>query len=439
MSTLLNTIEAAGVRRASRHPTKVRFEGQGWINSIAYFPDGRHIASASNDKTIIIWDVESGRQDGQPLQHDFGVGHMAISPDGRRIASGMREGGAVVWDVLTRRVVHKIQGHGAWMLAYSPDGRWIASAPIASNEREIRLWDADTGRPGGEPLKCDGGVFCVAFSSDGSQIAAGFEDGSFQVIDIATGDSAVGPIKGHTDFVRSIAYSPGGRLLLTASWDKSIRVWDSKTGVQVGKPMLGHKDAVNWISITADGRRVASGGNDTTVRVWDLATRLQVGDPFDADGRVSSVAFSPDSRYIISGGNYLCLFDTESFAIQGPVSLPIASAQNAPVGRTPISCPDKPQKVREHAHSVTSSILGLPAVHRGIHQAIARFCNALSKPQISVSLAEAPNDWLRANTSQIVQVPSINEKQRAEVHLIYPRLFVYTLEYLECYAPRRRV
>ncbi|KAH7917042.1 WD40 repeat-like protein [Leucogyrophana mollusca] len=280
MSTSTSSIESSAARRVSRPPTKV-FKGHtDVVRSVAYFPDGQHITSGSDDKTVIIWDVESGRQDGQPLRHDSDVEWIAISPDGRRIAIGVK-GGLVV-----------------------------------------RLWDADTGRPSREPLECDGVVLCVAFSPDGLRIAAGVED-SFQVFDVSTGESVVGPIKGHTGVVSSVVYSLDGRLLVTVSQDKRIWVWDSKTGVQVRKPMPGHENDVWCISITADGRRIASaGGFDKTVQVWDLETRLQIGDSFHADNFVFSVAFSPDDRYIVSDyGNDVALWDTESFAIQGPVSI----------------------------------------------------------------------------------------------------------------------
>ncbi|KAH7923285.1 WD40 repeat-like protein [Leucogyrophana mollusca] len=330
MSTSSNPIESSGMRRASCRPTKVLSGHTRSVKSVAYFPDGRRIASASDDKTVIIWDVESGRQDGQPLHHDSIVRWLAISPDGRRIASGMQEGGAVIWDVLKREVVHELRGGGVRRLAYSPDGIWIVSAPVGK-EREIQLWDADTGRPGGEPLKCGSRVSCVAFSPDGTRTAVGLEDGSFQVIDISTGGSVVGPVKGHMKSVWSVVYSPDGCLLVTASWDKTIRVWDSKTGVEVGKPM-GYDANIIGISIAADGRRIASGGRDNTVRVWDLETRLQIGDPLDVVGPVFSVEFSPDGRHIVSSGNHVYLFDTPSFTTQGSSSPPTASNRNPTVG-----------------------------------------------------------------------------------------------------------
>ncbi|KAH7916989.1 WD40 repeat-like protein [Leucogyrophana mollusca] len=389
MSTSSYSFESPGVLGASYRLTKV-FKGHTRsVSCVAYFPDGRRLASASGDKTVIIWDVESGRQDGQPLQHDSSVWWIAISLNGRRIASGTEEDGVVVWDVLTREMVHEIKGD-VYELAYSPDGRWIATAPMDAVE-EVQLWDADTGRPGREPLICAGEVFRGAFSPDGSQIAVGFENGHFQVIDIATGESVLGPIKGHAECVSSIVYSPDGRLLITGSWDESIRVWNSETGVAVGKPMRGHEQyGVGCISISADGRKIASRDCDGTVRVWDLETQLQVGVPFDA--RDQCAAISPNGRYVV-GGNLgsVYLWDTESLAIQGPSSPPTASAQNAP----------------------------LSAVQE-FHQAISRFCNTLSKPRISVSLVEAPKDWLRANNLQILQVPSIQGKQRAEVELIFP-------------------
>ncbi|KAH7926343.1 WD40 repeat-like protein [Leucogyrophana mollusca] len=340
MSMSTSSIESSTTRPVSCRPMKV-FKGErtAFINSCAYFPDGRHIATGGYDKTVIIWDIESGMQDGMPLYHSASVEWIAISPNGRRIASGLGESGMVIWDALTREVVHKIEEANVELLAYSPDGRWIAT--VTMDESVIRLWDADTGRPGSEPLDCSDmmSVTCVAISPDGSRVAVGSPGSSFKVIDISTGESVLGPIFGHPYWVTSISYSPDGRLLVTASAYDSMRVWDSKTGVEVGNPM-GHEGKVRYMSIAPDGRRIASTGDDITLRVWDLETRLQVGDSRRGYG---PVAFSPDSRYLINGGDQINLFDTESFAIQGSSSPPTAS--------------NPPRQARAKSSSINSSLL----------------------------------------------------------------------------------
>ncbi|KAH7919826.1 WD40 repeat-like protein [Leucogyrophana mollusca] len=169
MSTLASSIGSSTALHTSCRPTKV-FKGHtNWVRSVAYFPDGRRMASACGDGTVIIWDTESGRRDGKPLQHNSSVSWIAISPGGRRIASGI-DGGLVVWDVLTREVFHELKGGPVRHLAYSPDGRWIATV-TRNIERVVRLWDADTGRPGREPLKCDGGGICTPFSQHITQTA----------------------------------------------------------------------------------------------------------------------------------------------------------------------------------------------------------------------------------------------------------------------------
>ncbi|KAH7923268.1 WD40 repeat-like protein, partial [Leucogyrophana mollusca] len=198
------------------------------INSVAYFPDGCHIVSASQDKMGIVWDVESGRQDGKRLHHNSIVKSMAISPDGRRIASGTEKGSLDVWDTLTREVVHEIKGDGVYRLAYSPDGRWIVSAPIV-DEWVVRLWDADTGRPGREPLKCDGGVYCV----------------------------------------KCMSITTDGRKIASGGWDDTVRpgVWDLETRLQVGDSF----DAPGWldsVAFSTDSRYVG-GGRDNDVCIFD--------------------------------------------------------------------------------------------------------------------------------------------------------------------------
>ncbi|KAH7924656.1 WD40 repeat-like protein [Leucogyrophana mollusca] len=315
---------SSSVERTSHPPIKV-FKGHTrFIESIAYFPDGRHIASGSWDKTIRIWNVETEQQDGECLEHESEVKAIAIAPDGGKIA-GRVVNGLIVWDVERRKRVRRIKidgdfehGVSALIVTFSPDGRCIATASSVSTS--IQLWDVDTGSPVREIEHHVDTVWCVSFSPDGTRIAAGSSGGSFRVLDVSTGGAVVGPTQGHADVVESLVYSPDSRLLVTASNDRSIRAWDAATGREVGRPMLLPRSAILRIAISADGKRIASTSPDKTVRLWNMETRLQVGDAFacGAPDRIQSVEFSPNGLFVISGGSRdVYLWDTAAVLDSG--------------------------------------------------------------------------------------------------------------------------
>ncbi|EDR12082.1 uncharacterized protein LACBIDRAFT_314289 [Laccaria bicolor S238N-H82] len=284
------------------------------VTSVAFSPDGRHIVSGSNDKTVRVWDAQTGQSVMDPLKgHDAYVTSVRFSPDGRHIVSGSDDSTIRVWDAQTgQSVMDPFKGHNDTVasVAFSPDGRHIVSG---SWDKTIRVWDAQT----------------VAFSPDGRHIVSGSWDKTVRVWDAQTGQRVMGPLrrivsgswdetvrvwdaqtgqsvmdpfKGHDDYVASVAFSPDGRHIVSGSWDKTIRVWDAQTGQSVMDPFKGHDDIVTSVAFSPDGRHIVSGSCDKTVRVWDAQTGQRVMGPFKGhDDTVTSVAFSPDGRHIVSG------------------------------------------------------------------------------------------------------------------------------------------
>ncbi|KAH7904917.1 quinon protein alcohol dehydrogenase-like superfamily [Hygrophoropsis aurantiaca] len=342
---------------ASHLSTKV-FKGHtDFVWSVAYFHDGKHIISGSEDKTIRIWDVESRTHMGESLAHDYKVYSVAVSPDGRRLVSGGK--GVALWDLGSRAVRWKKENSEVrgYRVAYSPGGQLIA----AGHDEVIVLLNAETGEQIRDSLQFGERAWCLAFSPDAAQLAAGSRTGEVRVFDVATGETVVGPFKGHTDGVTSLVYTLDGQQFITASWDFSIRVWDAATGQEIGD-LMRHEDWIRQIALSRDGQRLASASDDRTVRVWDLKTRRQIGGPLQAqDSRdFFSVAWSPDGRSIIAATKEnIYLWDSPP--LDDHTAIPQASVPTTSIAPLPITS-------RPRQHSVSSSILNLPAGSQPLNQ-----------------------------------------------------------------------
>ncbi|KAL0945669.1 hypothetical protein HGRIS_014988 [Hohenbuehelia grisea] len=285
-------------------PLVIHIAGQ--CSSITISADGKRIASGSDDRTIRIWDAETGEQLGDALKgHENWVTSVAFSSDGKRIASGSGDRTVRIWDAETgEQLGDALKGHTREVtsVAFSSDGKRITSG---SYDRTVRIWDAETGEQLGDALKGHGrGVTSVAFSSDGKRIASGSGDRTVRIWDAETGEQLGDALKGHEDWVRSVAISSDGKRIASGSDDRTVRIWDAETGEQLGDALKGHEDRVRSVAFSSDGKRIASGSGDRTVRIWNAETGEQLGDALKGhEDRVRSVAFSSDGKRIASGSD----------------------------------------------------------------------------------------------------------------------------------------
>jgi WD40 repeat protein len=192
-------------------------------------------------------------------------------------------------------------------VAFAPDGRTLATA---SFDRSIRLWDVSTGKPLGKPLTGHAEpVTCLAFSPDGKVLASGSLDNSVKLWDPATGHERA-TLFGHTSGVNALAFAPGGKALATAGFDRTARLWDLDAGQETAK-LEGFAGAVRSVAWSPDGRWVATGAEDKTLRLWD-ASGKGLGSLPELTEPVFGLAFTPDSREVVSAGGQVRLWDVET-------------------------------------------------------------------------------------------------------------------------------
>ncbi|KAG8732043.1 hypothetical protein FRC10_001282 [Ceratobasidium sp. 414] len=296
------------------------------VKCAVFSPNGRRIVSCSDDRTIRVWDAETGSEVCPPLKGHSGiVRSVAFSPNGQRIASCSADQTVRVWDAETGKILlGPLDGHSdrVMSVAFSRDGRYIASG---SFDKTIRVWDAEIGAVVHGPLRGHSDqVSSVAFSFDDSLIVSGSADFTLIIWDAKTGTRKLGPLRGHTELVQSVAFSPDDRHILSGSADGTVRFWDVESGCElVGQPR-SHSDRVWCVAFSPDGRRVASASGDKTVQIWDAEPGVAVQSaPRRQSAAVYSVAFSSDGRLIVagSGDHLLRIWDAATGgAVREPLS-----------------------------------------------------------------------------------------------------------------------
>lgn len=325
------------------------------VLAVAFGPDSRLLASAGQDQQIIFWDVARGIRVGAPPQkHSGAIRSLAFSANGKRMVSAGEDQSPIVWDVLDQGDVwgaefgFKLEGHQGvvrkvmfhpdgnhlvsasddhqaiqWnlvqnnsfqqldvapapvgSLAYSPDGRWLATG---DDKGRIRIWDTHTAKsiPPLPPLH-DGPVVALAYSDDGRYLASASENKQLIFWELKSNPTDAlpkpKPIKDQTEVILALAFKPDSHQLVSATESGAVEVWDVEAGQRKFSLPLSDK-AFRSVAYHPAGKLIALAGDSGKILVLDVDSKSKTLD-LVADGQsVYALRFSPDGKWLATAGH----------------------------------------------------------------------------------------------------------------------------------------
>ncbi|MCA9247490.1 MAG: WD40 repeat domain-containing protein [Planctomycetales bacterium] len=306
---LVNAVAFLAVVASSiiEHPLHARSFDEAhdeYVYRIALSHDGRLMATASGDNTVVLWDTQQ-RIALHVLPHDAAVYTVAMSPDGQSIATGSGDGYVALWNTREGRCVVRTKRHddAVYSVAFSPDGQQLASAGGSteggdtacriSRVVDLQLLTSLTGH--------SRQVYGVVFSPDGQKLATSSSDKTIRLWNLASRQCTVLP--GHTSDVYRCAFSPDGRQLASTGQDGTVRLWNLETGKAAVLIDLTKKSPIYAATFSHDGSRLAAVGDDCHLRIWRTTNGRLTWEQKVAPCALYSVGFLGTPTVVAAGEN----------------------------------------------------------------------------------------------------------------------------------------
>jgi hypothetical protein len=299
---------------------KVLTDVLGTVNDLAFSPDGKILAAAGGQPSargeVRLFQIADWKPLASFRGHTDVVFSTAFSPDGNHLATASFDTTVRVWDVPAARLEKTFTGHSdfVYALAYAPDGKIIASA---SKDRSVRLTNVHTGRSVFTLGGVEQDVMTVAFNRDGTKVVSSGVDTGLSWWNAKTGEKEKTQ-NGHNIAVHELCFSKDGKLLVSAGADRTVRLWNGATGAPLRTITVG--SPVYTVAIRPDQKWIVSGSFDGLVRIWDTNTGKQLATllALPAQGDTADwVALTPEGFLTVSRG----MTQTGTWTMRGtPVS-----------------------------------------------------------------------------------------------------------------------
>jgi WD40 repeat protein len=302
---ILSPADGALFRTLSNHTEEV--------TTMVVTSDGRYILSGSGEKTIKVWDLESGREIITLKGHTGWISAMALTSDDKYLISGCNDGSLKVWDIRYWRELFTLPGHKGKIegILITPDNRravtWSESGKDSKDD-SLKIWDIEYGI---ELISHDNffkdkirNVNKIILISDNRCIVSGLKDNLLKIWDLEN-DRELASLPGHTDHIDIIAVTSDYRRAVSGSRDHTLKVWDLESNRELAS-LPEHTDWIHDIALTSDCRLVVS-PSDNTLKVWDLESFKLLHTLKGHTKAISHIAVTSDGKRAITSSQDLTL------------------------------------------------------------------------------------------------------------------------------------